>query len=199
MTNKHSDKAMKTLEAMGTTATDWKQADIRWVVEERVMMQPVTCRTCDGRGRIYVKPDLEERVPRPEGMLSWQFQLFAYENKLRERRCGSCFSQKKGYSTGRVLGPKLVEVEVGYPVWPPGTRFDSRFSSRGTDRYCCELCSKSLKSYQVPVVGRGADGVAHGMWVGTDCAKKFLHGIHIMPPAEAKKKGLEVVMDEVKS
>lgn len=199
MTNKHSDKAMKTLEAMGTTATDWKQADIRWVVEKRMMMRPVTCPTCDGERRIYVMPDSEEEVVRPEGMLSWQFQIFARENKFRERRCQTCFSRKEGWSTGRVLGPKLVEVMVGYPVWPQGTRFDSRFRSAVTDRYCCELCSKSLKSYQVPCVGRGADGVAHGMWVGMDCAKKFLAGIQIYPPAEAKKRGLEVVMDEVKS
>jgi hypothetical protein len=72
---------------------------------------------------------------------------------------------------GTVRG--LVErmVMVGYPQFPAGAKFDSRFVGR--DAYCCQLCGKTIeKSGRVPV---NTDGAApHAMWVGEDCARKFL-------------------------
>ena len=71
---------------------------------------------------------------------------------------------------------------VGKVLWPANTKMDSRFSTAQSARYCCELCSKSLTSsltsWRVPVVGVDPLGQTHGMWVGSDCAKKFLPGVH---------------------
>ena len=60
---------------------------------------------------------------------------------------------------------------VGYPRFPAGTIFDSRFWGG----LHCNLCNKLiLKSNRVPVYATGDDGVTHGMFVGEDCARKFI-------------------------
>jgi len=95
--------------------------------------------------------------------------------------CPTCI-KKKGYCTGRAMIPALRKVMIGYPEWLPGIRFDSRFGVMSTERYCCGLCSKTIKeSNLVPVQAAGNDGKAHGMWVGEDCAMKIFR-------AELKKK-----------
>lgn len=96
--------------------------------------------------------------------------------------CPSCI-RKRGWRTGKALVPAPRKVMVGYPQWLPGIRFDSRFEQNNvTGRYCCGLCSKTIKeSNLVPVQATGADGQAHGMWIGCDCAMKIFR-------AELKKK-----------
>lgn len=72
---------------------------------------------------------------------------------------------------GKVSGIVRTTVKVGYPQFPAGARFDSRFGG-GMN---CALCNKLiLKSGRVPVHATGVDGVTHGMFVGEDCGKKFL-------------------------
>jgi hypothetical protein len=99
--------------------------------------------------------------------------------------CSNCKNSRKRpvYSTGRAMIPQAQEVEVGYPIWPEGARFDSRFGGGCT----CGLCGKTiLKSNLVPVHAIGSDGRAHAMCVGSDCALKFLA---IKKPA---KKGVQI-------
>lgn len=114
-----------------------------------------------------------------------------YEKKIREKfprysdqgNCPDCNTKKycgRDYRTGKMWG--LVErlVWVGYPQWPQGVKFDSRFEyGIGPIKgfYRCALCAKSifdLWSGLVPVCTREGVTPAHGMWVGKDCAKKFL-------------------------
>ncbi len=89
-------------------------------------------------------------------------------SKFRSARMGS---------DGKVWGSKEAELWVGYPQWPEGTDFDSRFggSSVKSGGVACGLCNKTIiKSGTIPVWGKDADNKVHGMWVGSDCAKKFL-------------------------
>ena len=200
-TTKHSDKALKTLALLGTVPSDWKQTDIRWVDEVREVVREATCPVCYGARRVAVDPETKQPHVIPAEIASnfYRRESFLRAQKTTYISCENCvakFGRHRGYSTGKVPALVKVTVYVGYPIWPEGTKFDSRFRSSETNRYCCQLCSKSLKSYQVPVVGRDSDGQVHGMWVGTDCAKKFLGGLQIRTPEVAKKKGLDVVMDE---
>jgi transposase-like protein len=185
------------LTEVNTAPGDWKQADIRWVEEERTVLRPVNCPKCHGDRHVYTLQGGTEIVEMPAHFYDRQDKI--RNEKLVRRACHKCVATRgryQGYATGKVLGEVKAMVMVGYPVWPAGVAFDSRFRRTETQRYCCELCSKSLMSFQVPAVGKSADGRSHGMWVGTDCAKKFLPGVHIYPPADAKKKGLDIVMDE---
>ncbi len=84
----------------------------------------------------------------------------------RQNACGYNNSRNYGYKTEL----KMCKVMVGYPQWAKATNFNSRF--RHSD---CNLCGKTLKRGDAyPVTGRGDDGIIHGMWVGADCAQKFL-------------------------
>lgn len=72
---------------------------------------------------------------------------------------------------GKIRGMVRANVMVGYPQFSPGTRFDSQFAAGQR----CHLCNKLImKSHRVPVQATGDDGRAHGMFVGEDCARKFL-------------------------
>ena len=86
---------------------------------------------------------------------------------------------------------KMCKVMVGYPQWAKATNFDSRF--RHND---CNLCGKTLKRGDAyPVTGRGDNGIIHGMWVGADCAQKFL-GIKNFKKAENQVMSYEYEKEE---
>lgn len=200
-TTSHSEKALKTLALLGTKPEDWKQTDIRWVYELRNVVRDVTCPVCFGERRVRIDRETGKPVEVPAEIANDFYKrqsFFAGKTFTYEccTRCVGTHGRNRGYSTGKIPGLVKMHVMVGYPIWPEGTKFDSRFREAATGRYCCHLCSKSLQSLQVPVVGRGADGQVHGMWVGTDCAKKFLMGLRFYVPQEVKKKGLDVVLDE---
>jgi len=192
----HSEKAVETLRQMGTAPGDWHLTPIKWVKELRVVVGLVTCPACDGHR--WVRLDEHGRaIPAPKVTASYADDYATYLAQSRARdeylrlareeenarrkfnydalgNCQACARKKRGYrcSSGYVRGPVEMEVMVGYPQFPPGALFDSRF--RGGCH--CDLCNKLiLKSGRVPVDGVGADGVAHAMWVGEDCARKFLN------------------------
>ncbi len=102
--------------------------------------------------------------------------------------CPGCIKKRKpqGWCTGRALAKVPAIVEVGYPIWEEGASFDSRFGGGCT----CGLCGKTiLKSRLVPVTARGADGKAHALLVGSDCAKKIFK---IQSPAKEGVRILDV-------
>ncbi len=106
------------------------------------------------------------------------------DSKERCTRCGGGWAKKVTVMVKRM-------VHVGTPQWPVGTKFDARFNAG-----ChCHLCNKVvLKTGKVPVVGTGADGVVHGMWVGCDCAKKFLPGTQTVKTPDGKKATAETAI-----
>lgn len=178
----HSDKALKTMELMGTTADRWAVPEIRWVKEERMVPGYVTCPTCNGTK--WVKYDAAGKaLPVPKATGGFGCPRDTYYREARKEagggyhgNCKTCRNTNPrarayGCSEGTIKGEVLALVMVGYPQWTAGVRFDSRF--RGG--MSCGLCNKTvLKSNLVPVEATGADGRVHGMWVGSDCAKKFL-------------------------
>lgn len=187
METKHSDKAMKTLALMGTKPEDWKQCDIKWIEELRTVEGWVKCPVCEGSRYVLSKPDKYEIVTRPADVSPHDFiNSWRRERGLESVPCQNCQQWKRGgkwtcagwVSTGKVRGLVSTKVWVGYPQWPAGTRFESRFAMSAQNRYCCELCSKTLHSLQIPCVAVRPDGdtAPLGMWVGNDCAKKFLPG-----------------------
>lgn len=154
----HSAKALATLSIMGTDPADWGLTPIDWVEEEREIEGLVRCPVC--RGYKFVRFSDGQVVQPPS--------IRPYGN------CPRCGVLKRGWGIipqGKVKGRVLAKVKVGYPRFPPGTRFDSRFFGG----LHCNLCNKLvLKSRRVPVHAIGRDGVKHGMFVGEDCARKFL-------------------------
>jgi hypothetical protein len=157
----------------------------------------VACPTCHADGRVYIHPKLGTL-----SIAAAQEKGFAVREESKEAACPTCpkvrrsrqgrtyYSADEGglwtiasdrhhgagymdgyrWLNGLVLKTVTVEREVGVVQWAAGTKFDSRFGGG----YHCSLCSKAIPSGRfVPVTGRGADGVVHGMWVGEDCAKKF--------------------------
>jgi hypothetical protein len=174
----HSAKALATLAIMGTRPSQWALTPIDWVEEERDVVGRVRCPTC--RGQKFVRIEDGSVVPPPDPDSG---EGFAYRNEARREafragknygNCPTCARRKAGWGMipqGEVDGIVRARVMVGYPRFPSGTRFDSRF--HGGLR--CNLCSKTiLRSHRVPVHAVGDDGVAHGMFVGEDCARKFL-------------------------
>lgn len=217
MATKHSNKALQTLTLMNTTPEQWKHVDI--LFERRTMKVPgkVTCPTCDGLR--WVQLDSEGQVVPPPakdtGVSSYHARseyaraaeaVDAADRRatgaswLRHGNCPTCRvtsprSRDYGRSTGSVVGPVEQEVLLAIPLWPAGTAFDSRFRSGCS----CQLCGKTVtKSRLVPVVGVDNAGAPHGMWVGSDCAKRFLPGVITYSrqkdrPADAKH--LDLVYD----
>lgn len=185
----HSDKACKTLGLMGLNGiTDTKHADIEWTKAKRMVKGLVPCSVCQGL-KATVKNADGSLKPAPKGGWKDHAAAKAYlaeaaaqterGNGMSRGTCQACKCSNSrarmyGWCTGTEVGMVEREVWVGKVLWPAGTLFDSRFSAGKTDRHCCELCSKTLQSWQVPVVGTDAAGVIHGFWTGTDCAKKFL-------------------------
>ena len=177
-TTPHSAKALATLALMHTAPSQWQLTPIEWIEEEREVPGLVTCPTCHGHkfvriedGRVIPPPPINSR------------ESFAYSNDAHRDaskvhkpygNCPTCGKQKGGWGMipqGKIKGVVRAKVMVGYPKFPPGTRFDSRFAGG----LHCNLCNKLvMKSHRVPVHATGGDGVTHGMFVGEDCAQKFL-------------------------
>ena len=178
---KHSEKGLNTITRMNTVPADWAFVEIVWKEELRTVPTKCTCPHCFGT---------------THGWENWKGakcyaeakKMTLLENKILAKAAGvneSSFFQVEDFATGKgfkrgscdkcngkgwIVMDKERLVMVGYPQWHEATLFDSRFRNYG-----CELCGKEvLKSNLYPVTARGADGRIHGMWVGMDCAKKFL-------------------------
>lgn len=177
-TTPHSAKAMTTLARMGIRPSQWQLTPIKWVEETREVPGLVTCPTCHGHK--FVRIVEGEVIPPPPDNSR---DSFAYSNEARRDalrahknygNCPTCGQIKRGWGMipqGKIKGLVRARVMVGYPQFPPGTRFDSQFAAGMR----CHLCNKLImKSHRVPVHATGDDGVTHGMFVGKDCAQKFL-------------------------
>lgn len=194
----HSAKALQTLKLMGTEPDDWHLTPIKWVKETREVRGWVTCPDCHGtrwvlkdeNGNLIPKPELvdlpapphgasddvwrarfEEMDRRREVVNDWSRRARAQSPRADYGNCQRCIRKQRGYylPSGQVPGLVMAEVDVGYPQWPKGTEFTSRFGGQGN----CDLCNKVImQSGRVPVNTDGPKPL--GMWVGEDCAKKFL-------------------------
>lgn len=187
-TTPHSAKALATLAIMNTVPSQWHLTPIRWVEEEREVMGMVRCPTCHGHKFVrFVDGNVMPPPPEPDSHESHYSPkndaLRNYESRAKQEarasnqphgNCPRCVVRKGGWGMlpqGKIKGLVRAKVMVGYPQFPAGTRFDSRFAGGQH----CNLCNKSiLKSGRVPVHAVGSDGITHGMFVGEDCAKKFL-------------------------
>jgi hypothetical protein len=174
----HSAKALATIAMMGTTPSQWDLTPIKWVDEERKVPGLVTCPTCHGMKFVRIQ---DGKVTPPPPINTHEH--FLYRNAARSEagktnqrygNCPTCAAHKRGWGLipqGKVKGFVTETVKVGYPQFPAGTKFDSRFSGG----LHCALCNKLImKSLRVPVHATGDNGVTHGMFVGEDCGKKFL-------------------------
>lgn len=85
-------------------------------------------------------------------------------------KCPKCYQGQGRKGPGVVWEfRENVKCNVGYPAWPAGTTFPSRFN--GCD---CEACGKNkIKSGTIPVMARTNDGGHVGMYVGNACVKRF--------------------------
>lgn len=177
-TTPHSAKALATLAMMRTAPSQWQLTPIEWVEEEREVPGLVTCPTCHGHkfvriegGHVIPPPPINSR---DSFAYNNDARRDAYKTNQRYGNCPTCGKQKGGWGMipqGKIKGMVRAKVMVGYPQFPPGTRFDSRFAGG----LHCNLCNKLvMKSHRVPVHATGDDGITHGMFVGEDCARKFL-------------------------
>lgn len=179
-TTPHSAKALATIALLGTTPPQWQLTPIDWVEEEREVLGLVTCPTCHGRKFVRIE---NGRVIPPPPHSDGHIVNYDYDRAARHDahaanknygNCPTCGKPTRGWGMipqGKIKGMVRAKVMVGYPRFPPGTRFDSRFH----DGLHCHLCNKLvMKSHRVPVHATGDDGVTHGMFVGEDCARKFL-------------------------
>jgi hypothetical protein len=177
-TTSHSVKGLATLAIMGTVPAQWSLTPIRWIEEEREVMGQVTCPTCHGGKFVRIEDGRVIAPPSDNSSDGFDYRNAARRDALRAGRtygnCPTCAKRKGGWGLipqGKVAGLVRERVMVGYPKFPSGTRFDSRFFAG----MHCNLCNKLImKSHCVPVHATGDDGVTHGMFVGEDCAKKFL-------------------------
>ena len=196
----HSAKGLDTFAAMGTKPSDWGLADIKWETRLVKMTVWVKCPKCRLEGKVWKFGD---KLVGHNELQKYLKEKFSYgvERVAKERggvqvTCPECpmvkWTRKErnylmedggwsrhdnghqfGYSTtnGLVKAERNVEREVGVVQWAAGTSFDSRF----TEWSHCQLCAKAIPSRRfVPVTGKGADGRIHGMYVGEDCARKFM-------------------------
>lgn len=203
----HSEKALATLTALNIPAEQWKLTEIKWVKEEREIPGQVRCPVCLGGKNVVINPDgtvvppvVNTKKYGEEGYFEGYEAEQQYDRAARKcaregmyqfGNCPRCRGKQRGYTVafGTVKGIVKAKVMVGYPQWKGGeaTKFDSRFA-RGC---ACHLCNKTvLKSGRVPVEAQDAQGNWHGMWLGQDCAKKFLS----VTVATAEK-GTEQVME----
>lgn len=177
-TSPHSAKALTTLARMGTSPLQWQLTPIKWIEEEREVPGLVTCPTCHGRKFVRIVDGRVIPPPPANSRDSFAYSNEARRDALRANRlygnCPTCGKQKGGWGMipqGKINGMVRARVMVGYPQFPPGTRFDSQYAAG----MHCHLCNKLvMKSHRVPVHATGDDGVTHGMFVGEDCARKFL-------------------------
>lgn len=179
-TTPHSAKALATIALMHTSPSQWQLTPIEWVEEEREVPGLVTCPTCHGHKFVRIV-DGQVIPPPPHSAGHSVNHEYSQEARRDARKanknygnCPTCGKLKGGWGMipqGKIKGMVRAKVMVGYPRFPSGTRFDSRFAGG----LHCNLCNKLImKSHRVPVHATGDDGVTHGMFVGEDCAQKFL-------------------------
>jgi len=175
-TSPHSAKALTTLKRMGTSPSQWQLTPIKWVEEEREVPGMVTCPTCHGQKFVRMEGGVVIPPPPTDDRFVYANEAFQEANRARKPygNCPTCGQFKRGWGVipqGKIRGMVRAKVMVGYPQFPPGTRFDSQYAAG----MHCHLCNKLvMKSHRVPVHATGDDGVTHGMFVGEDCARKFL-------------------------
>ena len=177
-TTPHSAKALVTLVEMGTTPSQWQLTPIEWVEEEREVPGLVTCPTCHGGKFVRIEDGRVIPPPPINTPDSFEYRNAAKREASKANKpygnCPTCGKRKGGWGMipqGKIKGMVRAKVMVGYPKFPPGTRFDSRFHGG----LHCNLCNKLvMKSHRVPVHATGSNGVTHGMFVGEDFANKFL-------------------------
>lgn len=198
----HSDKARETLRLMNSAPERWHIAEIEWKKELRFVPTKVKCPACEGKGRAFVRRSNSELVSGiyraspfikafliARGDRRAEMKYFSYTEGdkrawmeaegIAETACPTCPARRKfggQYGTGEVVRPVERLVLVGYIKWTPGTRFNSRFGyGAARSAHQCALCAKGInKSGRVPVQGTAFDGTPLGMFVGEDCARKFL-------------------------
>jgi hypothetical protein len=176
----HSEKGLKTLTLLGTTPSDWGLVEIIWKREKVMVPMKVRCPTCYGIGEAHFELNGSLALNKIDS----KNDFYKWNDRQREIRalpkntCPTCPPMRgwrRHYGTGEITVMKEREVWVGYVQWELKTVFDSRFVIR--DGRVCQLCSKTIKSVWsglVPVHGKDTKGQIHGMWVGEDCARKFL-------------------------
>lgn len=166
-----SDKVQVTVKAMGLDLSTMKVTDFRAVREERTVMGEVRCPTCEGNK--YVIRNEADEVMHFDNVNSVEARdaRIAMKRRGDNGQCRTCSNPRKqgGYPQGVVKQLVKKMVTVHYPIWPVGTKFDSRF-----DLHDCGACGKNgIKTGLVPMVGTDSNGIPHGLYVGQDCAGKF--------------------------
>lgn len=190
MKKTHSIKALETLRQMNTVPENWGLVEIIWKKELRKVRTKVRCPECFGTGRATYEGNGDGSLANESDLLKsvgyqhLKAEQLKKDRNLKTRNCKCCPVVQKTVSwganyikgTGEIYEMVERKVKVGYPQFAADTKFDSRFQySDGRSFHHCALCSKGInQSGRVPVTGKGADGIIHGMWVGEDCAKKFL-------------------------
>lgn len=201
----HSNKALDTMKLMTVDPKALKLTTIEWRKEWRMVKGEVECPSCKGlkwvrfdaagaiipapaRETTYVYPSPRaeyEKTARAEHAAKNGKGFYTYTN-CPTCRCDNRRARMYGHSTGKVPGMVKREVMVGYPVFPAGAKFDSRFAVSSCH---CHLCGKNIPSNRfVPV----DDGATHAMWVGEDCASKILA---VASPFKVKASETERVID----
>lgn len=178
----HSDKAKETLRLLDCASSTWRFVEYRWVKEEREVLEEQQCPTCKGDRAVIPGtpiPAYPDYLNDKGSVYKEKLEAYtAYNAKIREivpncwaaGNCPTCI-RKKFRCTGRALVKVKRIVTVGYPIWPQGTRFDSRFQGGCT----CGLCGKTvLKSRLVPLLAEDSKGVTHAIFAGIDCTQKIL-------------------------
>jgi hypothetical protein len=186
-----SDKVQVTVTAMGLDLSTMKVTDFRTVREERMVMSEVRCPTC--KGNKFVTRNEAGEVMRFDNINSVEAReaRFAMKRRGDEGYCRTCSNPRKqqGYPQGVVKKMVTKMVTVHYPIWPVGTKFDSRF-----DHHDCGACGKNgIVTGTVPMVGTDANGTVHGMYVGQDCAGKFFETAKDM--VKQMKKDADMVVE----
>ena len=168
-----SDKVQRTLREMECDGSAWSVPPTDIVNETRLVPTKVRCPVCQGDQ--YVVKNEAGVVVYPKAADDWADpnspELRRLRFLMRQRgdtgECARCMT-RSGRTTGEAVEMRERVVPVTYIRWPAGTLFDSRFLDG------CEACGKRNVENVVPLVAYDAAGRPHGMWVGVDCAKKFL-------------------------
>lgn len=171
---KHSEKGLNTITQMGTVPSDWAFVEMKWVMELRKVPTKCKCPECFGTAYHWVRGTEEmsyaENQKQAKAAGVYMASFYQVDHFALDKGFKKAYGCRHCRMSGKVWMAVERMVEVGYPQWHSETLFDSRFRYAG-----CELCGKQvLKSNLYPVTAKGSDGRIHGMWVGMDCAKKFM-------------------------
>ncbi len=193
----NSDRGLTTLEAMEVDPETVTMVFIKKVKEIHDVTANWLCDVCKGIGHMRVPQALADAHAVPVvqshgwndsvrdlqgnelGKVSYA-STFTWQNTCLVKCAGGCEKLKnvRGFGLRAEAYGKLetrpTEVTVYYPQWTPGVKFDSRFRHGSSVHEQCHLCSKAIPSGRlVAVEGRDSKQKAHGLYIGTDCAKKF--------------------------